>query len=208
MSGDCTLDGQPPRRAVAALPRHRACGRRSSSTEGGRLLLIGGPPFPERIRRGGTSGTHSGRDHAGPCRLGGAAPVRRGEGVRRPSTRRTNADAICSPESSQLAPRLVANGSTFVTECSCAAVAQPSASSPQPSNQVTRWNSLVLCGDERQFARPGLARDQHVVRGRSASPSTRGARICRPAGRLPRRTPHRKLQRVDAGHVAARPAHS
>ena len=37
------------RRACAVLPGHRATGRRVSSRAGARVLLIGGPPFPETI---------------------------------------------------------------------------------------------------------------------------------------------------------------
>jgi redox-sensitive bicupin YhaK (pirin superfamily) len=49
MSGDCALDGQPlaPRMLYyLGTARAQAC---VSSREGGRLLLIGGPPFPETI---------------------------------------------------------------------------------------------------------------------------------------------------------------
>jgi redox-sensitive bicupin YhaK (pirin superfamily) len=49
LSGDCALDGQPLEQRILyylGAARTDAC---FSSRDGGRLLLIGGPPFPERI---------------------------------------------------------------------------------------------------------------------------------------------------------------
>ena len=49
MSGDCALDGQPLEQRMLyylGTARADAC---FSSKDGGRILLIGGPPFPERI---------------------------------------------------------------------------------------------------------------------------------------------------------------
>ena len=49
MRGDCALDGQPLEQRMLyylGTARGDAC---FSSRDGGRVLLIGGPPFPERI---------------------------------------------------------------------------------------------------------------------------------------------------------------
>ena len=49
LDGDACVDGQPLAGPHALLPRHHAHRGRLSSRGGGRLLLIGGPPFPETI---------------------------------------------------------------------------------------------------------------------------------------------------------------
>ena len=54
LNGDCSLEGQPLQERVLyylGANRSAVC---FTSRSGGRLLLVGGPPFPEKIRCGGT----------------------------------------------------------------------------------------------------------------------------------------------------------
>jgi quercetin 2,3-dioxygenase len=49
LDGDCTLEGQRLRDGLLYYLGTRRSAMSVSSREGGRLLLVGGPPFPERI---------------------------------------------------------------------------------------------------------------------------------------------------------------
>ena len=49
LSGDCSLDGQPLRERMLYYLGMQRAGAAFGSTSGARVLLIGGPPFPEAI---------------------------------------------------------------------------------------------------------------------------------------------------------------
>ena len=49
MSGDCALNGEPLQQRMLYYLGTTRTEAAFSSADGGRVLLIGGPPFPERI---------------------------------------------------------------------------------------------------------------------------------------------------------------
>ena len=106
MSGDCALDGQPlEQRMLYYLGTARAEAG-FSSRDGGRVLLIGGPPFPERILMWWNFVART-PDEITQARADWEEQRRFGEvkAYAGPRLERTNADAICASESRQLRAR-------------------------------------------------------------------------------------------------------
>ena len=74
-----------------------------TSRSGGRLLLVGGPPFPERILMWWNFVARSPQEIADALyRLGGAAAVRRGDGVSGAASRSAEPRQVCQSEPRQL----------------------------------------------------------------------------------------------------------
>ena len=94
----CALDGSPTRGPHALLPRRRAFGLAVTSTAGGRVLLIGGPPFPETILMWWNFVARTPEEIAeARADWESASTIRRRRGVSRVSAQRAGADALRAP---------------------------------------------------------------------------------------------------------------
>ena len=123
LSGDSSINGESLQERVLYYLGTQRSSASFASNSGGRLLLIGGPPFPEKdsdvveLR-----GSHAARDRKRTERLGRAPPVRRCVRLRRAANGCPEPRSICGPESGQLAPRLARR---CVSACMHAACVRP-----------------------------------------------------------------------------------
>jgi redox-sensitive bicupin YhaK (pirin superfamily) len=103
LSGDCGLEGQALQERVPYYLGANRSEVRFTSRSGGRLLLVGGPPFPEKILMWWNFVARMPQEIAdAPYRLGGAAAVRRGERVFGTASRGAKPRQVCESEPRQL----------------------------------------------------------------------------------------------------------
>ena len=154
LNGDCSLEGQPLQERVLYYLGANRSGVCFTSRSGGRLLLIGGPPFPEKILMWWNFVARTPQEIADARdRLGGAAAVWRGDWLFGAAPRRAEPRQVCESEPGQL----IAPGRCLGRERRSV---QPDDGLQPPFQECLRHLSTRLpheCGDAGPF-RGGLIR--------------------------------------------------
>jgi hypothetical protein len=105
LNGDCSLEGQPLQERVLyylGANRSHVC---FTSRSGGRLVLVGGPPFPERILMWWKlRSAHAAGDRRRTYRLGAAAAVWRCDRLFGAAPRCAEPRQVCESEPGELIP--------------------------------------------------------------------------------------------------------